>query len=86
MILYDKILIAVVLAGAIILYILAGIARKYISSKWRALYCVPAVAVMLFLGAQGFEVSMLGAYLGALLMLAGFIKDDFRLRSRRFVW
>lgn len=80
MILYDKILIAVVLAGAILLYILAGIARKYISSKWRALYCVPAVAVMLFLGAQGFEVSMLGAYLGALLMLAGFIKDDFRLR------
>ena len=80
MILYDKVLIAVVLAGAILLYILAGIARKYISSKWRAFYCVPAVAVMLFLGAQGFEVSMLGAYLGALLLLAGFLKDDFRLR------
>lgn len=81
MILYDKILIAVVLVGAILLYILAGIARKYISSKWRALYCVPAVAGMLFLGAQGFEISMLGAYMGTLLMLAGFIKDNVEVRK-----
>ena len=81
MILYDKILIAVVLVGAILLYILAGIARKYISSKWRALYCVPAVAGMLFLGAQGFEISMLGAYMGTLLMLAGFIKDNVKVRK-----
>lgn len=81
MILYDKILIAVVLVGAVLLYILAGIARKYISSKWRALYCVPAVAGMLFLGAQGFEISMLGAYMGTLLMLAGFIKDNVEVRK-----
>ena len=81
MILYDKILIAVVLVGAILLYILAGIARKYRSSKWRALYCVPAVAGMLFLGAQGFEISMLGAYMGTLLMLAGFIKDNVEVRK-----
>ncbi len=81
MILYDKILIAVVLAGAILLYILAGMAKKYVSSKWRAFYCLPAVAAMLFLGAQGFEVSMLGAYVGALLMLAGFIKDNIKVRK-----
>lgn len=81
MILYDKILIAVVLVGAILLYILAGMAEKYVSSKWRALYCVPAVAGMLFLGAKGFEISMLGAYMGTLLMLAGFIKDNVEVRK-----
>ncbi len=80
MILYDILLVAVVLAGAILLFILAGIARKYISSKWRAFYCVPAVLALIFLGVQGFEISLLGAYIGAVLLLAGFIKEDVRLR------
>lgn len=80
MILYDILAIVVVLAGAILLYILAGIARKYISSKWRAFYCAPAVLVMIFLGVQGFEISLFGAYIGAILLLAGFIKDDVKVR------
>ena len=80
MILYDILAIVVVLVGAILLYILAGIARKYISSKWRAFYCAPAVLVMIFLGVQGFEISLFGAYIGAILLLAGFIKDDVKVR------
>ena len=80
MILYDILAIVVVLVGAILLYILAGIARKYISSKWRAFYCAPAVLVMIFPGVQGFEISVFGAYLGAILLLAGFIKDDVKVR------
>jgi len=80
MILYDILAIVAVLVGAILLYILAGIARKYISSKWRAFYCAPAVLVMIFLGVQGFEISLFGAYIGAILLLAGFIKDDVKVR------
>lgn len=80
MILYDILAIVAVLAGAILLYILAGIARKYISSKWRAFYCAPAVLVMIFLGVQGFEISLFGAYIGAILLLVGFIKDDVKVR------
>lgn len=80
MILYDILAIVAVLVGAILLYILAGIARKYISSKWRAFYCAPAVLTMIFLGVQGFEISLLGAYIGAVLLLAGFIKDDVKVR------
>ena len=82
MILYDKILIAVILVCAVLLYILAGIARKYLSTKWRAFYSIPAILTMIFLGMQGFEISMAGAYLGSVLLLAGFIKDDERLRKR----
>lgn len=80
MILYDKVLIAVVCVSAIALFILAGIARKYISSKWRAFYCIPAIICLVLLGAKGFEISMLGAYAGAVLLLAGFVKDDVRWR------
>lgn len=80
MILYDILAIVAVLVGAILLYILAGIARKYISSKWRAFYCAPAVLVMIILGVQGFEISLFGAYIGAILLLVGFIKDDVKVR------
>ncbi len=80
MILYDKVFIAVMIIGAILLYIMAGIAQKYISNKWRALYCAPAVIGLILLGVKEFEISMLGAYAGAVLLLAGFIKDDVRLR------
>lgn len=80
MILYDKILIAVVLISAVLLYIMAGVARKLPGNKWRILYGIPAVAAMFLLAATGFEVSMLGAYLGAVLLLAGFVKDEPRVR------
>lgn len=80
MILYDILLIVVVLVGALLLYILAGIARKYVSSKWRAFYCLPAVLGMIFLGVEGFEISLFGAYLGAILLMTGFIKDDVKVR------
>lgn len=80
MILYDKVLIGVVLGGAVLLYLLAGVATKFITNKWRAFYCVPAVAAMFLLTATGFEVSMLGVYVGAVLLLAGFVKDSAKVR------
>lgn len=80
MILYDILLVAVVLTGSLLLFILAGIAQKFISCKWRAFYCVPAVLALIFLGVQGFEISLLGAYIGAVLLLAGFIKDEVKVR------
>lgn len=80
MILYDKVLIGIVLGGAILLYVLAEVAVKFISSKWRAFYCVPAVACMFLLAIAGFEISMLGAYVGAVILLAGFIKDSLKVR------
>lgn len=82
MILYDKIFLAVVMIEAILLYILAIMAQKYISNKWRAFYCIPAVSGVIFLGAWGFEISMLCAYAGAILLLAGFIADHIKVRKQ----
>ena len=35
MILYDKIIIGITLGGALLLLVLAGVAKKWISNKWR---------------------------------------------------
>ena len=80
MILYDKILIGIVLGGAVLLYVLAEVAVKFISSKWRAFYCVPAVVGMFLLAITGFEISMLGVYAGAVILLAGFVRDSLKVR------
>ena len=38
MILYDKILIGILLGGALLLLFVTEVARKYINNEWRALY------------------------------------------------
>ncbi len=81
MIFYDKVLIGIVLGSALLLFIAAGVAKKFHSNKWRLAYLLPVVAVMFVLAATGFEISMLGAYAGAVLLLAGFLKDDAKVRK-----
>lgn len=80
MILYDKILIGVLLGGALLLAIVTEVARKYINNEWRALYCIPPIIGLFFLTIEGFEPLMLGAYIGMVLLLAGLIKDDYKVR------
>ncbi|MGN0650486.1 MAG: S41 family peptidase [Oscillospiraceae bacterium] len=76
----DIILLAaeLVLAGG--LFALAGIAEKFISPKWRICYAVPVVFCMIMLAVDGFEKYLLGVYIGAVLMLAGFFRDKKNLR------
>ncbi len=81
MIFYDKLLIGIVLGSALLLFLPAGLAKKLPSNKWRLAYLLPAVAAMFVLAATGFEVSMLGAYASAVLLLAGFLKDDVKVRK-----
>lgn len=80
MILYDKILIGVLLGGALLLALVTEVARKYINNEWRALYCIPPIIGLFFLTIEGFEPLMLGAYIGLVLLLAGLIKDDYKVR------
>ncbi len=72
---YDKILIALGLVCSVLLYLLAGYAVKAVSSKWKLCYCVPAVICMIIAAVGGFEASMLGAYIGSVLLLAGFFRE-----------
>lgn len=76
----DIILLAAefLLAGG--LFVLAGIAAKYISPKWRICYAAPLVFCIIMLTIDGFEKYLLGVYIGAVLLLAGFFSDKANLR------
>ena len=76
----DKILLEIGLLLCVILWIMAGIAEKYVSTKWRLAYILPAVLCMFFIAFKGFELSFLGAYIGFALIAAGFFKDSRKLR------
>lgn len=76
----DIILLVAELVLAVGLVVVAGIAAKYISSKWRICYAVPLVFCMVMLALDGFEKYLLGVYIGAVLMLVGFFTDKASLR------
>lgn len=80
MITNDIILLAAEFVLSVGLFILAGIATKFISPKWRICYAVPVVFCMFMLGFDGFEKYLLGVYIGAALMLAGFFFDKKNIR------
>jgi carboxyl-terminal processing protease len=71
----DIILMILELVFAGLLYLLAGYATRVLSSKWRLCYFLPAVICLLLVGVWGFEVSMLGVYLGSCLLIIGFFKE-----------
>lgn len=77
----DIILLAVEFALSVGLFILAQLAVKYVSAKWRILYAVPAVFCIVMLALDGFEKCLLGVYIGAVLMLAGFFCDKANIRK-----
>lgn len=76
----DIILLVAELVLAVGLFVLAEIATKFISTKWRICYAVPAVFCLIMLAIDGFEKYLLGVYIGAVLMLAGFFLDKKNIR------
>lgn len=78
---YADIFLAVLeLASVLGLYVLAGYAREVVTTKWRICYMIPAIVCMTFTAFSGFEISMLGVYFGAVILLVGFLKDSVELR------
>ena len=71
--------IAVLLAA--ILYGLAGYAMKVKSSKWRLCYTFPVIWVLVCIGFVGFEVCMIGVYIGAAMLLVGFFYEKVVIRK-----
>ncbi|MGN0679673.1 MAG: S41 family peptidase [Oscillospiraceae bacterium] len=77
----DIILLVMELLLAGGLFVLAGVAAKYISPKWRICYAVPLVFCIIMLAFGGFEKYLIGVYIGAVLMLAGFFTDKAKIRK-----
>lgn len=77
----DLMLLLLELVFAIGLYILAGYSEKVVSSKWRLCYGIPFIVCLFGIAFFGFEVAMLGTYLGAFLLLVGFFKEKGKTRK-----
>ncbi len=82
MIYNDILLFTIEILSAILLYILAGYAVKVISNKWRICYCIPAIICLFMTAIFEFQISMLGVYIGSVIMLAGFLKDSEIIRKK----
>ncbi|MBR1865625.1 MAG: peptidase S41 [Lachnospiraceae bacterium] len=76
----DIFLIVLEMLGAVLLFWLAGYAQKVVNSKWRIAYALPAVICLGVAGFAGFEVHMLGVYLGAVSLLGGFLWEGQKIR------
>lgn len=63
------------------LYFLAGYATKAKSNKWRLAYFFPLLVCALVMGYGGIDICMLGVYIGSVILMAGFVKDNERIRK-----
>ncbi|MBR6402694.1 MAG: hypothetical protein IKS48_04870 [Eubacterium sp.] len=80
----DYILAIIELAMMVLLFIVAKVAVKYVSNKWRLLYTAPTLVMIVMLLCEGFDVHYIGFYAGAVLQLIGlFMGND--SSDKRFV-
>ncbi len=77
----DLILFIAELGFCVLLFILAHFAEKYISSKWRICYLIPAVFCLIFTALGALEICMLGVYIGSAVNIAGFFCEKKKIRQ-----
>ena len=76
----DLSISVVIVLMSVFLYFISYAAEKYITRKWCLVYLVPSIAVIAATAFSGFDIYMFPVYFGALLLLAGYIKDSGRIR------
>lgn len=81
MIRLDLILAIIEIVLAVALFFLADYFARVKNTKWRITYLVPLFAAALMCGAAGFDICMLGVYLGSAVMLVGFFRESVKLRK-----
>ncbi len=64
-----------------VLFLLTKRMEEVKSSKWRLLYLLPIVLFFFYVGIYGLEWELLVACLGCVGMLAGFLKENVRIRQ-----
>lgn len=70
----DIVLIAFQLVCCVLLFLLASIAEKFISGKWRLCYLLPSLVCIILTIYTGFEKSFIGVYIGSALLVGGLIR------------
>lgn len=83
MLIEDMILLGACLIGTYLLYHCASNPAAAYNNRWRLAYLLPALFCLIHLIACDTEICLLGIYLGAVLLAAGFFvtKETFRKRA-----
>lgn len=76
----DIALVASVVVFSALLIPAVKLSKKYVSSKWRLLFLVPAVVCFAMAGFGGYERLLMPAYIGAAVTLAGFFVANDKVR------
>jgi carboxyl-terminal processing protease len=82
---YDLFLIILELVGATLLYKLARYATISFSSKWKICYILPALFCLVITVLYGLEPALVGVYVGVVILLIGFFKEDMGVRQKTCV-
>lgn len=77
---FDILNIALGLLSCVLLWLAAGYADKVKNTKWRLLWLIPALLCLLLTYMAGFDKCMLGAYIGALVLLYGLVNPEKKAR------
>ncbi len=77
----DLILIIVELVLCVGLIIISYFAEKYINTKWRICYLIPAIFCLIYVSICPVDICMLGAYIGSVIPLVGFFIEKRKSRQ-----
>lgn len=76
----DLLMSILLIIFSVALFILSFVAEKKLTQKWRICYAAPVIVILIITALSVFEKYMLPVYIGAILLLAGFLKDSGKLR------
>ncbi len=76
----DLLLAILLVVFSAALFVLSKVAEKRITQKWRICYLVPVIFALLITGLAGFDAYMIPVYISSVILLAGFFKDNGKLR------
>nr|MDE6088904.1 peptidase S41 [Oscillospiraceae bacterium] len=82
MIYLDVILLLLGFLCAVLLFLLPDYSEKVVSPKWRLCYLIPGLLCVVFILVADFETSMIPVYGSAVLLLAGFFKEQKAFRKK----
>ncbi len=78
---YDLIIVGIIIFFSILLGALPGVMNKYKTNKWRILYLIPGMLVWMFSSIVGMDISMLPAYVAAVLLFVPFLVDGEKVKK-----
>ncbi|MGN0436945.1 MAG: S41 family peptidase [Lachnospiraceae bacterium] len=77
----DWLYIGLEIVSGILLFLLGDYAVKKLNPRWKLCYLIPVLISMIFIAILQWETSLLGVYIGSLVVMAGFFWEKANTRK-----